>query len=353
MVVIAEEIKQKSRLSLNAVCLALDVPYSSLRRWRTRAKANEALLQPPGPKKTAPLDLERMRADLGKLGHRQKRSFGTSDLYGRYAQGISRRKFQELVKMARYDAILDHRCNLRRIQWLIPNLVWAGDDTEYEERDVDGKKLFVHNTRDLASRYQLKPLGGDFACGQEIAAHLDNQFKRHGAPLFYKRDTGGNLNHGGVDEVLAAYGVIPLNSPTYYAPYNGAVEKSQGELKGCIHEKLDCRGPVAKRHFEAYAEAAAHDLNHRPKRSLNGKTPCQVFTLGKDRARFTQKERRRIYEWIVDLRNRILESMENPNQKAANAAWRIAAEAWLHKNGFISITINGKSVTPFSADLCS
>ena len=56
-------------------------------------------------------------------------------------------------------------------------------------------------------------------------------FHRFGPPLFLKRDNGGNLNHLTVNQVLEEAMVIPINSPVITAPYNGAVEHAQGEVK--------------------------------------------------------------------------------------------------------------------------
>jgi hypothetical protein len=53
---------------------------------------------------------------------------------------------------------------------------------------------------------------------------LEQLFLHDGPPLVLKRDNGSNLNHQAVDEVLARYLVIPLNSPPHYPPYNGAME---------------------------------------------------------------------------------------------------------------------------------
>ena len=64
---------------------------------------------------------------------------------------------------------------------------------------------------------------------------------------------------------LSEFFVLPLNSPAYYAPYNGAIEESQRELKTCLREKLIAGlRLVPENQIDAvYAEVAAHDLNHR------------------------------------------------------------------------------------------
>ena len=85
--------------------------------------------------------------------------------------------------------------------------------------------------------------------GEEVAGYLSEKFCRFGPPLFLKRDNGGNLNHRAVNEVLSEFFVLPLNSPAYYAPYNGAIEESQGELKACLREKLMTHGPKIRESF--------------------------------------------------------------------------------------------------------
>jgi len=39
------------------------------------------------------------------------------------------------------------------------------------------------------------------------------------------------MNHRAINDVLSESFVLPLNSPEYYAPYNGAIEESQREVK--------------------------------------------------------------------------------------------------------------------------
>ena len=50
--------------------------------------------------------------------------------------------------------------------------------------------------------------------------------------------------------------VLPLNSPGYYAPYNGAIEESQREVKKNLRDKLVSGLTDGRDHVAAYAEAA-------------------------------------------------------------------------------------------------
>jgi transposase InsO family protein len=180
-----------------------------------------------------------------------------------------------MVERVRQDLAVDRREQMRRIEWLTPGVVWVMDFTEYD-LDMAGK-IYLHNTQDLGSRYKFLPMAGGYPVGEEVAGYLSEKFDRYGAPLVLKRDNGGNMNHIAINEVLSESFVLALNNPEYYAPYNGAIEESQREVKGSLREKLALGLPECRDHIAAYAEAAVNDLNHRIRPCLNGKTSCQVF----------------------------------------------------------------------------
>jgi hypothetical protein len=339
---IITDIKEKTGMPDALICRAMRIPLSTLGRWRRRQRENHPLLNRPGPKKVEPFDPSLLDAEIRLLKHGAKRSEGTTGLYRRYQETLSRRDLSRMVEQVRREVAADRRNHLRRIDWLVPGVVWAMDVTEYEVEGIG--KIYLHNTQDLGSRYKFSPLSGECPVGEEIAGYLSEKFSRFGPPLFLKRDNGGNLNHGAVNEVLSEYFVLPLNSPTYYAPYNGAIEESQGELKGCLREKLIPDLPLSANHPVAvYAEVAAHDLNHRLRPCLNGKTSCQVFFSLKPI--FSKLERREIYDMVLARVERILTSMNQFGKSAREAAWRIAVEFWLQSKGFIKVHIP-KKVSP-------
>jgi hypothetical protein len=246
-----------------------------------------------------------------------------------------------MVAMARHDLNTQHRQNLRRIRWNVPNAAWSLDPSEYGQRDEAGAKAYLNQMQDLASRYKFNPMAGDMPCGEEISGYLTATFNRYGAPLFLKRDNGGNLNHRAVNDVLAEHFVMPVNSPVHYPLYNGAIEEAQTELKNGLAAKLSHRPCCPREHLEAYASTVEHDLNHRPRPCLRGRNSCQVYFGG--RRTFTKWERRDAYDWITNLRDDML----CWGGVQPQAAWRIAVESWLNRKGFITITINGK-VSPNS-----
>jgi len=344
---IVEEMKQRTRMPYKTICKALRVPLGSFNRWRRRIRENLDLIKRPGPKKVEPFDSSVLDGEIRLLDHGRKRSAGTTGLYQRHHLGLSRRELGRMVEQVRHDLLADRRRHLRRIEWLMPGVAWAMDGTECDAgRTCKG---YLCNIQDLSSRYKFLPLAGGYPVGEEIAGYLSEKFDRYGAPLVLKRDNEGNMNHAAVNEVLEEFFILPLNNPEYYAPYNGGIEESQRELKRCLREKLALGLPDCSDHLAAYAEAAVNDLNHRIRPCLNGRTSCQVFFESANKPVFTKRERREIYDSIVEKVERILSAMKQPAQTAGELAWRIALESWLRSKGYIKVYINQKChpISPF------
>ena len=341
MLAVMEEIRNKSKTPYRHICASINIAYPSFIRWRSRQKKALPLLKTPGPSKIATPDLKRLQEEIKQLSHKDQRSRGTQKLYRQYRQTLSRREFNQLVLTARQEQNSLKRQQMKRICWNVPNVAWTMDPCEYEQRNEFGRKMYLHQMQDLASRYKFSPIAAQSLTGEEISGYLAELFDRFGAPLFLKRDNGSNLNHRAVNDMLAEYFVVPINSPLYYPPYNGAIEEAQSELKAGLNQKLQYRPYCPNEHIEAYAATVENDLNHRLRPCLNNKNACQVYF--RNRKTFTKWERREAYEWITDLQNDILREKEIRPQ----TAWRIAVETWLNKKGYITITKNGK-VSPNS-----
>ena len=184
-------------------------------RWKRRALDGQAPVGKRGPKKVQPLNLSELKEKIEALDHGSKRSRAVGRLHRAYGESISRRELNALVRQVR-EEINRRRCDeMCRVTWLHSNLAWAMDDCK----------------------------------------------KSDGA-------TGGNLNHAAVDDVLEKALVIPINSPPYRASYNGAIEHAQGEFKSYLG-RWNWKGQSVD-HLVLLAEIAAHDLNHQPRRCLDG-----------------------------------------------------------------------------------
>src|SRR5262245_30701392 len=107
--------KARQEFSWRELCYDL-VPCATVMRWRARAQAGEALIEKAGPKKKEPLAPEDVKKKIEQLTQGRRRTAGTTALYARLADGISRRRFQELVAEERQNRLED----MKRIQWLVP-----------------------------------------------------------------------------------------------------------------------------------------------------------------------------------------------------------------------------------------
>jgi transposase InsO family protein len=228
----------------------------------------------------------------------------------------------------------------KRVTWKEPNLAWAIDGTE-RGQDGQGDRLHVHAVQDLCTRYRLEPLVATESKGEAVALHLEKLFQKHGPPLFLKRDNGSSLNHAAVDRVLADYRVIPLNSPAYYPKYNGAVEKGIRDMKTALGECLPQAIIWQPEAIRPYILAVHHELNCRPRRSLQGHTACEAYRH-LPRHRYNQRQRHAIFGWIRIRANDSIQQLEKIDHRSLNAAWRHAAEAWLRCQGLITVSINKK-----------
>ena len=173
------------------------------------------------------------------------------------------------------------------------------------------------------------------ADGAAVAGHLEELFRRYGPPLFLKRDNHGNLNNDQVDGVMERAVVLPLNSPPHYPHYNGGMERTQRELKEEVQRQLAAAGSAPAEHLVAQA---VQRLNHQPRPCLAGQTSCAIFSLGCQEARiYTRRKRREVYAWIKSVATQVVAEGKGARPVSAAQAWRVAAENWLQRNGFISI----------------
>ena len=323
---ILEQLSQgRQEFSWKELCYEL-LPCATVMRWRARAQAGQPLIQPAGPKKKEPLDLETVKKKIQQLEHGRRRTTGTSTLERELSDVISRRRFQELVAEERAHRQEDRR----RIQWQVPGTVWSIDTTQYGPQ-----KIKITPLRDLASKYQLPvPLVQPQEEGRRIAGYLEEMFEREGAPMFLKRDLGSPLNCQAVDAVLERHWVLPLNSPPGYPPYNGAMERGMRDLHEVLEERCLSAVPIP---FSLEVELATHQLNHRRLRSLGRLTPCQVYHDPARRIRLHAASRQKIFREVFELFWQYIACMPERNHHTLNAAWRLVVESWLRRQGWISV----------------
>jgi len=333
-----EEERKRLSLPYRTLCVGV-MSYSKLMRCRNRLKNNERLVHKTGPAKFAEVDMKKFREDIMTLRHGRKRTAGVGALHSKWGKSLSRRVINEAVRLYRDEISRDKRAMQRRLKWHVGGLVWAVDDTELS---IDGIKMNVHNVRDIASRYTFRPSVGAIPKGIDVAQNLELLFHDHGAPLFLKRDNGGNLNSSEVDRVLERFGVIALNSPKYYPPYNGAVERCQREMK----EEIQKRYEGGCGDFLAMAQLSAHDLNHVRRDCLQGSSACAVLESGRiEMKKYNMKKRKEVRNQLMALVGQISENTDGKKPKDFDTIWRVAVETWLREHGLLTV-LNNKKCNP-------
>jgi len=338
----AERVKDLYQISYRTLCTMLQLCRSTYRRWRMRLRCKQDPIRKPGPKPLKPLDYSKLREELHGLRHGRKRSRGVGKVQAVMKDFISQRELSDIIAHARSESVREYRGSQSRLHWQVPGAVWSMDIFETAAQVPPGTS-FVLNTQDLASGYKLPPhTDAKELNGVTIASHLEKLFERFGPPLFLKRDNGCNLNHSFITDVLSRWYVLPLNSPAYYAPYNGAIEHAQGEVKMRLKREHDT--PTTFGEITRDVALAVHDLNHQPRRKLSGDTSCLRF-FGRPRFNYIKRKRKEVFLWINERALDIVNEAADTITPAA--AWRIACRIWLVKNGLLSISKPGNVLPHF------
>jgi transposase InsO family protein len=332
----SEQIRRDTGVTFAAQCGAAGISYSSFMRWRARARRREEPVRRPGPGPVGFRDWDRLVADILALHHGRRRTRGTAALLERYRGRLSRREVTAWVRHVRQNLADEQAAETVHIEWKASGLVWAMDGVELT--GLGGSDL--QTVQDLGSRYKFPPLAADSLCGESIAGLLDGLFRRFGPPLFLKRDNGGNQNHQAVNDVLATYGVIPVNSPLAYPRYNGGIEHAQGEFQRVLADLARGHSVLPEEHLEAYAAAAAGQLNHQTRPCLGHRTACEVFNAGRTSTMIDRRERKEVTDELIVMAAGYLELADDWRLVTAMKAWRLAVETWLLAHQAISVSPN-------------
>jgi hypothetical protein len=130
------------------------------------------------------------------------------------------------------------------------------------------------------------------------------------------------------------------------------MERAVRELKPPLVEQLRASGPLPAAQVQGWAEVLAHELNHRPRRCLDGEVACRVFQDARPALKaYTRRRRREIFEEINELTRTLLQARAVHTQRQAEAARRLAVETWLQSNGAITITQNRKVLPVFLKEI--
>lgn len=343
MITIVQQLQAQAGSSYRQLIKALELPRSSYLRWKQRMKHKLPMIGKTPARdfqtleKTQPDVALALKNDIAALHHGQQRTQGTGALYRRARSHLSRRAFNLLVRQCRDGINRQKRDGLIHVEWNqeAAAVVWAMDSAQ-----IDNFRWNL--VTDLASRFRFELTTNSELPAALIANQLTNLFEQHGAPLVLKRDNGSNLCAPAVNEVLDAFGVIPLNSPLHYPRFNGSVEYAQRELKACAAALVGQGTPL-----DAAIEIAPHLINARPRPVLGGRTATEVFFAARSmfQQQFTLEKRKEIKNSIEENADCIRDRMKTCGHHAHAAAWRQAMEEWLVNSGVITV-LQPKIVSP-------
>ena len=279
------------------------------------------------------------------LRHGRHRTFGAPALYAAFRDQMIRRHIRPLVRAVRQEITRQERAEQRRVEWRKSGVIWSMD--ELECRNLAGKTVFWLQIQDLGSRYKFGPfMMLHKPTSVEIAEILRSLFQRYGAPLFLKRDNGGNLNGWEINAVLDEFLVIPLNSPPHYPPYNGGIEEAQREFQDVLTVRMAADPDVAS-HLLLTTEVIANELNHRLRECLDWQCSCvRFFTGRKESNQYNRTQRKEVYRQILAIVEDMTACLDEPDEQAAQAIWRRAVETWMQARGLILIR-EPKECNPF------
>ena len=146
---------------------------------------------------------------------------------------------------------------------------------------------------------------------------------------------------------MARFGVLPLNNPPHFPRYNGGMEKGIRDFKAALVQRLqlDTKPPLE---LSLAAEVTAHELNHRPRRCLKGRTACAVFHDDAQRLRWTLRQRRTIFRLLLQRFGAMIGNMAHGPHPRPATLWRVTVESWLRCQGLIVIRQNLNVSTTFT-----
>jgi hypothetical protein len=142
-------------------------------------------------------------------------------------------------------------------------------------------------------------------------------------------------------KTLGIISELPEGGLNGYPRYNGAEEKSIRDLKAA----LDQRRPATGRRSNDFAltvEVTAHDLNHRSRRCLKGRTACALWQDDAQHLRWAKRQRQTIFRLLLCRFGEMVGKTTDGRHLKPATAWRVTVEAWLRCQGLITVRQNQK-----------
>jgi len=210
---------------------------------------------------------------FGEWGPRVLHLWSLREGLGRYSVGAISRILEDL------RPIPEKKAKPKRYEIAAPMLMWSEDGTGFRER---GRKQELLVLQDECSRYKVNSRLVDGPANEsEVTSYLREAFDKHGAPLILKHDNAAYQNTDAVRSLCEEYGVVLLQSPPHYPPFNGKKERSMRDIKS--YEKA-LRSHRVGGSLQERLDITLRDLNdERPRPVLSGRTAQEAFTERKQR----------------------------------------------------------------------
>ena len=127
------------------------------------------------------------------------------------------------------------------------------------------------------------------------------------------------------------------------------MEKGIRDLKAALAQREPAAADGPKT-FALTVELTTHELNHQPRRCLDGRTACAVFHDDAKRLRWPQPHRHTIFRLLLHRFGAMLGKTTNGHHPKPATLWRVTVESWLRCQGLITVRQKQKTkVSPTSS----
>lgn len=251
--------------TIKGLCQELGHSRASQYRWKDKAAGKKRGRPTPQGDLADAMAWEVRAFDRAKEG-----TWGTHPMFEALG-GIIPRSLVNTVLDERRDAEgRVKRPHARGYEFVAPGVTYSTDFISVRPR---GRVLRVQDER---ARYWLGFAHKDHWPDQDVAAFVEEIFKKFGPSLFFKHDLGGEFRGADFQDMLRRHKVIAVPNPPYYPKFNGKNERSNLSARQWLAPTEQDR-PTLNQIWEQMTQATLDQNDARRKKVLGGRTPSDVF----------------------------------------------------------------------------
>jgi len=305
-----------------ALIVAADV--STVRRWWARERAGRPLLERRGPapevRVVAAEAAERVEAVV-----RETHGLAGADALRHAVPGVSRRQAAEIKKRTCTSMEAERKAACGRVLVSTPGVVRGFDAMHIATTRGWWYALIA---ADAAVPYRTSAPVVLHYDGPAVAAALDEDFSRHGAPLVARLDRARAHGTSEVDEVMDAHGVLVLHGPPRHPRYYGQLERQNREHRAW----LDALGVLEPDELAIACTRMIESLSSRwPRRTLGWCTAADAWNARPA----VVDDRDALRQEVDDRAARLRRSLDDVRGVPADLAERLAIEQALIERGYL------------------